>query len=169
MTLTLWRGDQFLGELRKRAASPHERPPRADKPPTLSAVLIPVESADLHGVWQVVFPVPGIPTVHQYPVEPDIVAERERRVATHQVNPGPVALQPMSPEEARGVPPAVQLTVRDTQGHVYLPGQIRVEEVRYEPAHYDIALREIPAEALINGSVWCAFVAFASALEAPAP
>lgn len=169
MTLTLWRGDQVLGELRMRAASPHERPPRADKPPTLSAVLIPVDSADLHGVWQVVLPLPGLPLVRQYPVEPDIVAERERRFATRQENPGPVALKPMSPDEARGVPPAVQLTVRDAVGHVYLPSQIRLEEVRYEPAHYDIALREIPAEALINGSVWCAFVAFASALDAPAP
>ena len=84
------------------------------------------------------------------------------------MNPGPIALQPMSPEEARGVPREVQLTVHDAEGRVYLPLQIRLEEVRYEPAQYDIALREIPAESLINGSVWCAFVVFASDLDAPA-
>jgi hypothetical protein len=168
MTLTLWRGDHLLGELRKRAPSPYEQPRRHDKPPSLSAILVAAPGARLNGVWQVHPPIPGFAAVHQYPVEPDIVAERARRDATRQVNPGPVALQPMSPEEAQGVPREVQLTVHDAAGRVYLPLQVRLEEVRYEPAHYEIALREIPAEALINGSVWCAFIVFASDLDAPA-
>jgi hypothetical protein len=74
----------------------------------------------------------------------------------------------MSPDEAKGVPREVQLTVHDAEGQEYLPLQVRLQEVRYEPAHYEAVLREIPAEALINGSVWCAFVDFASDLDAPA-
>ena len=168
MTLTLWRGDHLLGELRKRAPNPHEQPRRRDKPPSLSAILVAATDARLVGIWQVHPPVPGFAAVHQYPVEPDIVAERFRRDGTRQVNPGPVALEAMSPEEARGVPREIQLTVHDEEGRVYLPLEVRVEEVRYEPANYQIALREIPPEALINGSVWCAFVVFASDRDAPA-
>ena len=168
MTLTLWRGDRLLGELRTRAPDPNEQPWRRDKPPSISAILVAAPSAQLVGVWQVQLPIPGLPAIHQYPLEPDIVAERQHRRAAMQVNPGPVKLQPMSPEEAQGVPREVQLTVHDAGGRVYLPWQIRLEEVRYEPAQYEIALREIPAEALINGSVWCAFVVFASDIDAPA-
>jgi hypothetical protein len=168
MTLTLWRGDHLLGELRARAPASYDQPRRRDKPPSLSAVLVAAPGAQLIGVWQVHPPIPGLAAVHQYPVEPDIVAERGRRDATQKVNPGPIALQPMSPEEAQGVPRDVQLTVHDAEGRVYLPLQVHLEEVRYEPAQYEIALREIPAEALINGSVWCAFIVFTSDLDAPA-
>lgn len=168
MTLTLWRGDRLLGELRTRAPDPYEQPRRRDKPPSMSAVLVATPSAQLVGVWQLHTPILGFPGVHQYPVEPDIVADRARRSAAREVNPGPVELQPMSPEEAQGVPREVQLTVRDAEGRLYLPLQIRLGEVRYEPAQYEIALREIPAEALSNGSVWCAFVVFASDIDAPA-
>lgn len=168
MTLTLWRGDHLLGELRRQASRPDEQPRRSDKPPSLSAILVAAPGAPLSGVWQVHFPIPGFAAVHQYPVEPDIVADRPRRFATRQVNPGPIELQPMSPEEAKGVAREVQLTVQDAEGRVYLPLQVRLEEVRYERAQYETVLREIPAEALINGSVWCAFVVFASDLDAPA-
>jgi hypothetical protein len=168
MTLTLWRGDQLRGELRKRALGPQDQPRRPGKPRSLSTVVIAAPGAQLIGVWQVNPPIPGFAAVHQFPIEPDIVADRGRREATRVVNPGPIALQPMSPEEAQGVPREVQLTVHDAEGRVYLPLQVRLEEVRYEPAQYEIALREIPAEALINGSVWCAFIVFASDLDAPA-
>jgi hypothetical protein len=167
MTLTLWRGDHLLGELRKRAPSPDEQPRRSGKPPSLSAILVAAPGAPLTGVWQVHFPIPGFAAVHQYPVEPDIVAERACH-ATRQVNPGPSELQPMSPEEAKGVTREVQLTVQDAEGRAYLPLQVRLEEVRYGPAQYETVLREIPAEALINGSVWCALIVFASDLDAPA-
>ena len=162
MTLTLWRGDQLLGELRTRASSPRTR--RA-KPPSLSAVLIPADGAPApSGVWQLCMPFGPVGAVQQHPLEPDVVAERHRR--PHQESSG--ALQPMSPEEAAGVPREVQLTVRDAAGTVFLPRQILLEEVRYEPAHYEDALREVPAEALVNGSVWGFFASFASELEAPA-
>lgn len=120
------------------------------------------------GVWQVQLPLPGSSSIHQYPVEPDIVAERSRHGSVAEVNPGHVVLQPMSPEEAKGVPRDVQLTVRDAGGRVHLPLQIRLQELRYEPEHYEIALREVPAEALMNGSVWWAFLVFASEIDLPA-
>jgi hypothetical protein len=168
MTLTLWRGDHLLGELLERASNLGVQPNRRDKPPPLSAVLLAAPGARLSGVWQVHVPIPGFAAVHQYPVEPDIVADRGRRDATRSVNPGSVALHPMSPEEAKGVPRDVQLTVRDGEGQEYLPLQVHLEEVRYEPAQSETVSREIPAEALINGSVWCVFVVFASDRDAPA-
>ncbi len=98
---------------------------------------------------------------------PDIVAERWRHGSVAEVNPGHVVLQPMSPEEAEGVPRDVQLTVQDAGGRVHLPLQIRLQELRYEPEHYEIALREAPAEALMNGSMWWAIVVFASEIDLP--
>lgn len=160
MTLTLWRGEQLLGELRTRPPSPHARPQPSDKPPSLSAFLVPsANGADLRGVWQLHFPIPGL-GVQQHSVEPDIVAQRDQRAAMHRANHGPVALEPMSPEQVKGVPPEMQLTVRDMDGRIFLPRQIRLEEVRYEPAHHEVALREAPAEALIDGSIWRVFIAF---------
>ena len=41
MNLTLWRGDQLLGALRRRAPSPYEQRPRPGKPSSITAVLIP--------------------------------------------------------------------------------------------------------------------------------
>jgi PAS domain-containing protein len=168
MTLTLWRGDQLLGELRMRPPDPHEPPRRRDKPQALSAILVAAPNAQLSGVWQVQLPVPGASSIHQYPVEPDIVAERSRHGSGREVNPGPVELQPMTPEEAEGVPREVQLTLQDAGGRVYLPLQIRLQEIRYEPTHHEMALREIPAEALMDGRVWWAFVAFVSEIDVPA-
>jgi hypothetical protein len=169
MTLTLWRGDESLGELIPRARSQRERPPSRNKPPSLSAFLIPAPHAvALEGVWQIAWPPEFNIGVQQHAVEPDIVAERAQRAAARVTNPGPVALEPMSPESIAGVQPDGQLMVRAADGAVYLPRQIRLEEVRYEPALYEAMLREVPREALINGSVWCAFIAFASDIEAPA-
>ncbi|QJR37500.1 hypothetical protein [Gemmatimonas groenlandica] len=98
----------------------------------------------------------------------DIVAERGKRFATRVTNPGPVALEPMSAEAVAGVPWERQLTVRAADGAVYLPSQILLQEVRYEPALYVAAFREAPSEALVDGSVWCVFIAFASDTESPA-
>jgi len=168
MPLTLWRGDQLLGELRTRAPDPHEPPRRPDRPQTLSAILVAAPHAQPMGVWQVQLPLPGSSSIHQYPVEPDIVAERSRHGPGREVNTGHVVLQPMSPEEAKGVPRDVQLTVQDAGGRVHLPLQIRLQELRYEPEHDEIALREVPAEALMDGSIWWAIVVFASEIDMPA-
>ena len=168
MTLTLWRGEELLGELRLRAPSPSECPHASGKPPSVSAFLIPAANrADLEGVWQIHFPIPGL-GVQQYPVEPDIVADRHRRASTRKTNPGPEALTPMSPEEVKGVPRERQLTVRDAAGQSFLPLQVHLEEVRYEPEYYEVVLRDAPAEVLVDGSVWWVLVVFTSELEAPA-
>lgn len=167
MTLTLWRGDQLLGELRVREPVLHAPLRRRDKAQSLSAILIAAPSAQLVGVWQVQLPIPGLSAIHQYPVEPDIVAERSRHGPGREVNPSHVVLQPMSPEEAKGVPRDIQLTVQDAGGRAHLPLQIRLQELRYEPEHYEIALREVPAEALMNGSIWWAIVVFASEIDMP--
>jgi hypothetical protein len=168
MTLTLWRGDQRLGELFPRS-TPHEPSHhRAGKPPSLSAFLIrDADAPPCEGVWQVAARVPGL-SVQQYPVEADIVAQRYQRAARPQPRSGPVPLRPVSPNEAKGIPPEQQLTVHDSLGRVYLPLQIALHESRFEPEHYAGVLREAPANALVDGVVWGVLVVFASELDAPA-
>lgn len=170
MTLTLWRGDQLLGELIARSPSGYERPPMRHKPPSLSAFLVPAQDAVApDGVWQLAYPPEIGIGVQQHTVEPDIVAEREQRAATRVTTPGPVVLEPISPEAVAGVSRDMQLTVRAADGTAYLPRQLHLQELRYEQALFETILREVPREALINGSVWCAFIGFASDAEAPAP
>jgi hypothetical protein len=167
MTLTLWRGDELLGELRARPASPRAAPRSGNKAPSLSAFLIPVcKNAHLTGVWQIHVPMAGM-GVQQHPVEPDIVAQRGEPAAQYNKRRSSVALEPVTSEEAPGVPEGRQFTVRDDAGKVYHPLQLRLMESRFEPSHFDEVLREVPGEALVDGSVWNVFVDFASTNDAP--
>lgn len=168
MTLTLWRGDQLLGELLPRSSERQTSNPRAGKPPSLAAFLIRAADAPpCEGTWQFAPPIPGI-GVQQRPVEPDIVAQRHQRSTPPQPSSGPVALRPMSPDEAKGVPAERQLTVHDASGRVYRPLQVSLLESRFEPEHYADALREGPPHALVDGVVWTVLVVFASEIDAPA-
>ena len=74
----------------------------------------------------------------------------------------------MSPDEAKGVPAELQLTVRDSGDRVYLPLQIALRESRFQPEHYANVLKEAPPEALVDGVVWTILVVFASETDAPA-
>ena len=135
----------------------------------VSAFLVPDPHApQLRGVWQVAVRLGTHLSVQQFPLEPDIVAERAHRHAARPTNPGPIALQPMSADAIAGAAREVQLTVQDADGKVFLPRQIHLEEVRLEPAHYESALRECPREALVSGSVWWVFVSDLSESAAPA-
>lgn len=166
--LTLWRGEQLLGELRPRPSQRvfGESPRR--RPPALSAFLVRAPDAPpVEGVWQFHHGIPGI-GVQQRAVEPDIVAERYQPGARQQPNPGAGELKPMSPDEAKGVPPELQLTVRDSGDRVYLPLQIALRESRFQPEHYANVLKEAPPEALVDGVVWTIMVVFASETDAPA-
>jgi len=166
MTLTLWRGSQLLGDLLPRSAE-HQKQ-RAGKPPSLAAFLIRSANAPpCEGVWQFAPPIPSV-GVQQRPVEPDIVAQRYQRATRRQPSSGPVALHPMSPDEAKGVPVEQQMTVHDASGRVYRPLQLSLLESRYEPEHDADALREVPPSALADGVVWTVLVDFASELDAPA-
>ncbi len=168
MTLTLWRGDELLGELRARPAVPRAAPRPANKPPSLSAFLIPkVKPCELVGVWQIHVPMAGM-GVQQHPVAPDIVAQRGETTAHYSPHRSSAAQEPMTAEQAQGVPEERQFTVRDNAGKVYRPLQLRLMESRFEPSHFDDVLREVPGEALIDGSVWNVFVDFASVTDAPA-
>ena len=165
--LTLWQGDQLLGELRSQPPM-HDSPKRSNpKHPSLTAFLIrPAGAPPCEGVWQIHTGMPGI-GVQQYPVEPDVVAERDQRVGRHRPNPGPAALEPMSEEEARGVPVERQLTVRDAAGTTYLPLQIHVQETRFELEDYATVLKATPADVLVDGVAWTVLVSFASEDDAP--
>jgi hypothetical protein len=167
MTLTLWRGDQLLGELVPRLFTPQIWTPRAGRPPSLAAFLVRAADApSCESLWQVAPPIPGV-GVQQYPVGPDIVAQRYQRSGPPPRS-GPVALREVSPDAARGVPVERQLTVHDASGRVYLPLQISLVESRFESEHYTDALREAPLNALVDGVVWTALVVFASEIDAPA-
>ena len=166
MTLTLWRGDQLVGELLPRSSAREISNHQAGKPPSLAAFLVrAVDAPPCEGIWQIAPPIPGF-GVQQRPVDPDIVAQRYQRSARPQPNTG--ALHPMSLDEKKGVPVEKQLTVHDASGRVYLPLQVSLLESRYEPEHYADALREAPPSALVDGVVWTVLVVFASEIEAPA-
>lgn len=168
MALTLWRGDELLGELLPRSPERQVSSRRPGKPPSLAAFLIrDVDGPRCEGIWQFAPPLPGI-GVQQRPREPDIVAQRYQRATRPQTSSGPVALHPMSPDEAKGIPIEQQLTVHDAEGRVYRPLQISLLESRFEPEHYADALREAPPNALVNGVVWTVLVVFASEIDAPA-
>jgi anti-sigma factor RsiW len=168
MTLTLWRGDQLVGELLPRPSARQTSNRQAGRPPSLAAFLVRAADAPpCEGIWQVAAPILGL-GVQQHPVEPDIVAQRYQRSARTQPSSGPLALHPMSPDEAKGVPVEKQLTVHDASGRVYLPLQISLLESRFEPEHYADALREAPPNALVDGVVWTILVVFASEIDAPA-
>ena len=166
MTLTLWRGDQRLGELIPRSPERQISSHRPGKPPSLAAFLIrDTDAPPCEGIWQIAPLIPGI-GVQQHPVEPDIVAQRHQRSAPPRRN--SAALQPMSPEDAKGVPVERQLTVRDARDRVYRPLQVSLLESRYEPEHYAAALQEAPPNALVDGVMWTVLVVFASEIDAPA-
>ena len=168
MALTLWRGDQLVGELLTRSSPRQTTSHRAGKPPQLAAFLVRAADAPpCESIWQVAPPIPGI-GVRQRPLEPDIVAQRYQRSARPQPSAGPATLHAMSPDEANGVPVEKQLTVRDASGRAYLPLQISLLESRFEPEYYADALREAPANALVDGVVWTVLVVFASEADAPA-
>ena len=167
MTLTLWRGDRLLGELRPRPSPRGALERDRDKPPSLAAILLRAPDAPAFDcVWQIHPPIPGM-GVQQHAVEPDIVAERYQHAARHTANSGPFALHPMSPEQAAGVAAELQLTVHDEAGRVFRPLMLRLQESRHEPKHYGEVLREAPAEAMVDGVVWTVLVVFASEAEAP--
>jgi hypothetical protein len=167
MSLTLWRGDQLVGELLLRSPA-HQPRRREGKPPSLAAFLVRAPDAPpCEGVWQFAPPVPGV-GVQQRPVEPDIVAQRYQRASQPQASSGPVELRPMSPERMKGIPIEEQLTVHDTSGRVYRPLQVVLRESRFEPEHYADALREAPPSVLVDGVVWTVLVAFTSEFDAPA-
>lgn len=160
MALTLWRGEQLLGELRRRAAMSQQRGPRPERAPMLPAVLLP--SADrpvLSGVWQIQLVNAG--SVAQVPIEPDIVAERSLRTPA----PSSGALEPMSSDHI--VPVEMQLTVRDERGHVFLPRHIHVQEIRFRPDELDLVRHGAPPEALAGGSIFHVLIVFDPDVETP--
>jgi hypothetical protein len=168
MTLTLWRGDTLIGELLPRSPEHQVSRRRPGTPPSLAAFLIRSQDAPpCESTWQIAPPLPGV-GVQQRPIEPDVVADRHQRGARSHPSSGPVALHPMSPEEAQGVPVERQLTVHDASGQIYLPLQIYLLESRFEPEHYADALHDVPLNALVDGVVWTVLAVFGSTIDAPA-
>ena len=161
-TLTLWRGEQRLGRLLQRAQ--HGVVQRPDRP-ALSAFVVLSEGAPRpESVWQVL-PFFGM-GVQQDPMEPLVHGEPDPEVGKY---PSSGALEPAPPEKIAGVPREVQLTIRNDEGRVWLPRQVWLREIRFRPEDIERARRETPAEALVDGSVWLAFVGFDSDTGSPTP
>jgi hypothetical protein len=142
--LTLWRGEQLLGEI-------HLRTPLAAG--TLDGVLLPAAGPPrLASLWQVRVPPPFGEVVMEHPLEPDVVAERGRR--DQRATPGPVALTPVGPDEAAGLPPERQLQVRDDAGAALPVTLVMLLEHRPDRAAPSRELAALPPRALVGGSVW---------------
>jgi hypothetical protein len=156
MTFTLWRGGRLLGELRPL---PSDEPDPGEQP-SLLALLVPAPDATFDGVWQVQFGNPEI-RVRQFPsVEPDAEAERDQRSAGRQSHSRRVAGRGLSPEEANGVPPELQFTVRDAAGNVHLPQQLMVDKNRFVPERVVSAVLGATTASVGDGVVWTVAVVF---------
>lgn len=59
------------------------------------------------------------------------------------------------------------MTIRNEEGQTWMPRQIWLREIRYRPEDIEKVSRDIPVEALVEGSLWLAFVAFDSDANAP--
>lgn len=169
MTRTLWRGAELLGEFHMRPAPPPPPQPygRSRQFEHLSAFLIPADGATLNGVQQIRIPVLDEVRVFQVPIEPSI-SSRQDVPASARRSRSLVALEPMTPEEALGVPPAAQLRLIGEDGEELQPRAIWLHECRYDPEIFALvrngipgeSVEAIPAEAYVNGSVWSVMFAF---------
>jgi hypothetical protein len=169
MSLSLWYRDRLLGALFIRQPSQRQLPDRLDKGPTISAVLMPADEAGPDaGLWQLRMPFPGeAGAQYQHlPLEPDIVAQRSSRHQTSSS--GTVALHPLTEAERTRIRAIPDLSIRDGEGRSYVPRQLRLEEMRMQPEHYDEVFRELPRECLIGQSIWIVFAAFDLGVDAPA-
>lgn len=156
MPLTLWLGERPLGEI-------HPRAPMSGW--HFEGVLLPEPGhPPLASLWQVRIPPLG-QAVFEHALESDIVAERGTRV--RPVNPGPVTLTPMSRDEARGVPFARRLHVRDGAGAALPVTHVMLLEHRPDPAASDPELAALPPASLAGGSVWLVAIRFEP--DSPAP
>ena len=145
----------MLGRLlERRQPGEVQRPDR----PTLSAFLVLSANAPvLEGVWQV-HPYFGM-GVQQHPLEHEVHGVRLPGPSRY---PSSGALEPVTPEQMAGVPRAVQLTIRSDDRRNWLPRQISLREIRFRPDDIEMATRDVPHEALANGSIWFVFTAFDS-------
>jgi hypothetical protein len=151
MTFTLWRGSRLLGELRPL---PSDEPDPGEQPSLLALLVTAPDAPAFDGVWQVQFGNPAI-RVRQFPsVEPDAEAERDQRSAGRQSHSRRVAGRRLSLEEANGVPPELQFTVRDAAGKVHLPQQLMIAKNRFVPERVVSAVLGATAASLVDGVVW---------------
>jgi hypothetical protein len=167
MTRTLWRGSELLGELLMRVHTS----PSPDRGPrqflTHSAYLIPAEGVTLNGVQQMRIPVLDETRVFQDTIEPSISSRQDSPDPTRRSRPV-VALEPMTPEEALGVPYSSQLRLVGEDGEELQPRAIWLHERRYDSTTFTLIqngipgepVEAIPSEAYVNGSVWDVLFAF---------
>ncbi|HEY4132974.1 MAG TPA: hypothetical protein VGM50_20330 [Gemmatimonadaceae bacterium] len=135
-------------------------------PLQMNTVLLPRESVVLESISQYRMPFGPSNWVGQHPIEPDIVSERHQPNARKRKGPQRVALRRMTPEEEKGIPFEQQFRIVSDSGEELATRSVRILECRYDEKHYDAALRQVPAEAIVNGSVWCVFVHFDGPEEA---
>jgi hypothetical protein len=154
MTLTLWRGRELLGEI-------HPRTPRSDD--QFDGVLL-VSPTDpwLTSVMQGHLPLPTGPIVMERSME-DIVGTRPHRQPS---NPGPIALQLVSPDEPLGIPGDRQLRVQDETGEEVSVRSVMLLEHKPDPSVPNAELAALPASALHEGSVWLVHLRLSSGAHA---
>jgi hypothetical protein len=167
MTRSLWRGSELLGDLLMGAPAPPSPDRRPRQFHTLSAFLIPAEGAASEGVQQIRIPILQETRVFQDPIEPAISAKQDAPDPirkSHQV----VALEPMTPEAALGVPHDAQLRVIGDDGEELETRALWLHECRYDPEIFALiqhgipgeSAETIPANTYVNGSVWTVTFAF---------
>jgi hypothetical protein len=105
--------------------------------------------------------------VYQDPIEPSISSRQDTPDPIRKNQPV-VALEPMAPEEALGVPYAAQLRLVGDDGEEIETRGLWLHESRYDPEIFSLiqhgipgeSVEAIPSEAYVNGSVWTVVFAF---------
>ena len=145
---TLWRGERALGALHLL-----ERP----TPAQLVGVLVPcVPTGELVSLMQTRVQILPTRPILQHPLAPMRRDPRDQPPS----NPGPIALTRMTDEQARGVPRAQQLVLRDGQGDALNPHllALRAMECPVEPRLAQWAA--LPPGAIEDGWMWHLLAAF---------
>jgi hypothetical protein len=148
-----------------KSALTHSRPKRYLQ---YTSFLIPAPGAAPEGLAQMRLPVLDHDRFFQHQVEP-AVSYRGDPTPTPRASRPFAVLEPMDPEAAAGVPPALRLRLFDAGAQLH-PWSITLHETRYEPAIFALMqagipgelVDPIPADAYADGSVWRFFATFDS-------
>lgn len=145
---TLWRGDRALGAIHLL-----ELP----TPAQLVGVLLPVvPTEELQSLMQTRVRILPAQPIFQHALAPVRLAPHGRPPS----NPGPIALTRMTDEQARGVPRALQLILRDAHGTARDPHLLALRAMQCPADPRPPEWAALPPGAIVDGWVWHMLAAF---------
>jgi len=147
MPYSLWRNGEHLGDVVLPL-------PTSDLRPSVFGVFVPTAAFDdIAPIMQVRPPfIPGSPVFETSLLGPS--------------TPGPIALTPMSAEEAKGIPPARILELRDPDGLAQLVQMLTLRRLDATPGKHPNVVAAACADAQVPYSEWYLHAAVAAPADA---